>query len=204
MKIPKFNLAVPVLFLVLLSLLVTQNVLGFGSIQNPSFEDDTGWTYYESDSYWTGEYTNSWATQGSRSFLIQIPINGCTYYPPAHSYGEVYQDVDLTGISAILFDLRVRGWFYAPGLGAEYYYSTEVWIGDTMLYSVEKQANGPIDLTYIDQTISTAGYNGVYRLTFRMQSHASSCTDSPRQMYFDNVSLVPISFSYNYLPIITK
>jgi hypothetical protein len=171
------------------------------TIQNPSFEADTGWTYFDNGDYWAGEYTDAWASQGNRSFLIHIPITDCEYSPPAYSYGEVVQDVDLTGISTILFDLRVHGLFYVPVFGEDHYYSTEVWIGDTKVYSVEKQSDAFIDLTYYDQAITTTGYSGVHRLTFRMQSHASDCTLTYRQMFFDNIRFETNPY---FLPMIIK
>jgi len=179
-------------------LLLIQSVRAQGSIENPDFENDTGWSFYDNGEYWTGEYSTGWASHGVQSYEIHIPpaASGCDNYPGENTYGEVFQDVDLSGVKRIMFDLRTFGSWNIPGLGPDYYHSVGLWVDGTQTYTREREG-GEFD----NQLSSITGFSGTHRLAFRMQGYANFCSTSDRGLYVDNVRFVT---SIVYLPLNLK
>ncbi len=148
--------------------------------------------------YWTGEYSTEWASHGLQSYVIHIPYaEGCSSYPGANTYGEVFQNVDLTWGKQILFDMRAYGggWVPPPQY-PQYYTSAEVWIDGTQVYTREGQ-NG----TFYDQVIPVTGFSGTHRLALRMRVHADSCVTADRGMNVDNIRLV---LRQVFLPVVIR
>ena len=184
--------------LVALALSVGSPVVAQGEITNPSFENETGWSFYASGSYWMGEYTYDWASHGSRSYQIHIPPapSGCENYPGTNTYGEVYQDVDLTGVEEIAFDLKTYGPWDIPALGPGYYHSAEVWLDGTKVYSREREVG-----EFFSQMVPTKGVAGIHTLSFRMQGHDDFCSTADRGLLVDNVRFVRHKV---YLPLVLQ
>jgi hypothetical protein len=109
----------------------------------------------------------------------------------------VFQNVDLTSVNGIMFDLRTFGTWNIPAFGPDYYHSAEVWIDGTKVYTHDRD-KGEFD----NQLISTTGLSGIHRLAFRMQGHASFCSTANRGINIDNIRLLN-SFDY-YLPLAIK
>jgi hypothetical protein len=176
----------------------TQSVSAQVNIQNPDFENSTDWSFYNTGLYWTGQYSTGWASHGLRSYEIHIPLSAtCDNYPGENTYGEVFQNVDLTSVNGIIYDLRTFGSWDIPVLGPDYYHSVEVWIDGTKVYTHERE-KGEFD----NQVISITGLSGIHRLAFRMQGHASFCSSANRGLNIDNIRFIN-SFKY-YLPLIFK
>jgi hypothetical protein len=196
MRINTLNLTLLSVSLIIIWILPLQLVNAAGSILNPDFEGDSGWTFYDNGEYWTGEYSTAWASQGSRSYMIHIPPSGggCGNFPGGHTYGEFSQDVDLTGVGRIIFDLNTFGIWYNPQW-TDSMHSAEVWIGNTQVYYREKEIG-----TFLDQSFSTFGYSGINKLTFRMQGHSQFCYTNDRGLYIDNIRMVdPVA---SFLPMV--
>jgi hypothetical protein len=202
MKTPTIKPFVASVLIVLICILLPQSVFALGAVQNPGFENESNWTYFDNGEYWTGEYNGSWASEGSRSYKLHIPpsIDFCYNAPGENTYAEIYQDVDLTGISEVFFDIATSGMWDVTGLGTQYYTSAEVWIGDTLVYIRERDTG-----TFLAQSFLTEGYYGVYRLSFRMQSHGNFCTTGTRELYIDNIRPVYFDIDHrSYLPAIIR
>lgn len=193
----RYRIIIPTVLVI--CLLLTQSATAQGNIQNPDFENDIGWSFYNNGENWTGQYSSEWASHGVRSFKIYIPGScaGDGIYPGENTYGEVFQqNVDLTGASELWFDLLTFGSWDVPGLGNDYYHSAEVWIDGTKVYSRERQVGQFLN----QQIILNGGYSGSHTISFRMQGHADFCSSIPRGLFIDNTSLVipPPTLSINY------
>jgi surface antigen len=153
-------------------------------ITNPDFELDTGWTYFDTGEYWQGGYSQNWSNKGSRSYILHIPSpgSGCYNYPGDNTYSEVYQFVDLSDISTVIFDLKTFGAWDVPELSPDIYHSVEVWIGNTRVYIRERQVG-----VFLNQSFSVTQFSGTHKLVFRMQGHENFCSSTDRGLYIDNI-----------------
>ncbi len=172
-------------------------------IANPSFEENAAWTFYDNGEGWTGRYSNAWATDKTYSYEIYIPGSpDCSVFPGANTYGEIYQEVDLTGVEGFYFDLRTYSIWDAPYFGPDYYSSVEVWVDGSRVYFLRGETDFLDTKDYLDQWVSTRGLTGLHRLAIRMQHHSDMCVISDRSLFIDNLRTGPSPFLYFFLPII--
>ncbi len=174
-------------------------------IANPSFEEDANWTFYDNGEGWKGQYSNAWASDGTRSYEILIPGDSdCTIFPGDNTYGEIYQNVDFTGVDGFYFDFRTYSIWDAPYFGPDYFTSAEVWIDGARVYYLRGETDFLDSKEYLDQWVSTRGITGLHRLTIRMQHHLNMCVINNRGIFIDNLRVGPSPFSYLYLPFIQR
>lgn len=118
---------------------------------NPSFETSTGWTsFVTGGSALSAEYTNSWKTDGNRSFRFYM-FGGNAL---SSDKGSISQTVDLTSVEQIIFDARSH---YGPNM-----FSTlsnggvlKLIIGGTTYATINHCASGSSSCTQqtIDKTV---------------------------------------------------
>lgn len=158
-----------------------------GSIVNGSFESHH-WlnspnglpNHMPDDWYWR----NSGATNGHIDFNSWSSNGNCSLYVFASTrsnhksgdYLEFYQNVDMTGMTELLFDIHLRGGIYTKSYFAVD--SQKLWI-----------CNQPG--TFIDTTIDIKNLSGIHEVSFGVEVFQSYDARADGWTYFDNIRLVP-------------
>ena len=169
-----------------------------GAIINPSFESlHEGYMpngNYLSNTIYSGmpddwSWRNFGATNGHVTSPLSNPIDwvsdgGYSLYVFAgigsnHSVGdfvEFYQDVDMTGMSDLLFDVHLRGGDYTNSYLAI----------DSQIMWINNQAG-----TFIDTTIDISNFSGVHEIELGVEVFQDYGWHADGWTYFDNLRLVP-------------
>jgi hypothetical protein len=160
-----------------------------GNIINPSFEDDpapqdwitpTGWSLHDSDDFGEGTDT-SFATDGINNYRFwSFVYEGCS----AGSYESIYQTVNLTGITKILFDVRLSCHFYGNPCKFQDY-KAEFLVDGTPYWT--QTAEG----TYLNQSIDISALSGLHTIELRQECVKNETYDPSCWTEWDNLRAIP-------------
>jgi hypothetical protein len=153
-------------------------------IGNPSFEDDSGWVFSHTGNYWSYDFTENWSTKGARSLTLYVPGSIGSLYPGANTYAQVAEQVDLTGVKEILFDLQTYGTWNDPAASADTYHSFEILVDGNVVYTLGRETG-----TFTGQRAPVVDYDGAHTLTLRMRGHADYQSIENRGLYLDNLRI---------------
>ncbi|MFA5252104.1 MAG: PEP-CTERM sorting domain-containing protein [Phycisphaerae bacterium] len=175
-----------VLSVILLGLTANLNA---AILNNASFESTDSWTYSTNTTYFAGNYSNEWSSDGSWSYTLQRGT-GTVY---EGDYAQITQaGVDFTGVTSIVFDCQDKN--IDPVL-LQFLIDTQV-VGE---YSND---GDPITPDYPDSWYGTATvYNiefelpelvtGEHDFTIRMLENQTHYPGAVKTYAIDNVRLVP-------------
>jgi len=159
-------------------------------IENPNFESDSGWKFVPGSEQITGEYTNTWKSEGSRSFKIALHgDSGCSHYFEPGQRSKIVESVDLTGIRQIYFDLNLlpERIFEEGGVAQM---QVEVRIDTDVVYTFKDQPSGE----QLNQIIllDPGKYKGPHLLGISLVIYSNFCAYGNNQtdvaaMYVDNI-----------------
>ncbi len=173
---------------VILTLLMWSGVYA-ADIQNPSFEAIravTPWPRYLPQGWWPRDSlisfnsgsTSQWKTDGNLSVELISRINRLIN---RGAYQGLYQDqVDLTGIGTIRFDVRMT----AGSAGAFQHFEASFLVDNVPLWS--QNAAG----IYLDQEVNVAGMAGWHRLEIRLTAVDSGTFSASYSTQWDNIRLI--------------
>ncbi len=131
-----------------------------GVITNAGFETAGDWSYYESDPdfwYYLPRTSPQWHTEGSASLYCYNSWRG---YYVAGDYLALSQDVDLTGVAQIRFDVKLDGGSAAP----EGCFGISVRVDGTEEWGETGYAE------YLDQVIEVSALSGVRTVEIRQEA----------------------------------
>ena len=157
-------------------------------ITNPSFEDDapgdwitpTGWSLDDSGSF--GERVGGdFATHGSNDYNFWSFVNAAGV---AGDYESIYQPVDLTGLTEILFDVRLSSYYYGASSTFQDYMA--VFLVDGTPYWTETS-----DGTYLNQSIDVSALSGLHTIELRQECIKNESYDPSCWTEWDNLRAVP-------------
>ena len=160
-----------------------------GAIVNPSFEDGpygdwvvpTGWTMHNSDNFGEG-VENYWMTQGDYSYNLWSFVYQAN---TVGAYESIYQIVNLTGITEILFDVRLSCEFYGNPCTFQDYMA--VFLVDGTPYWTGTSAG-----TYINQSIDVSGLSpGPHTIELRQECIKNESYDPSCWTQWDNLRAIP-------------
>ncbi len=143
-----------------------------GVFTNGGFESGTtGWTYSEKDTYgyYNGGTDTSWKTEGTNSYHLYVKPNSVTNIG---EYCRIDQTVDLTGVGAIIMDIKT-GRLYLDNPSSttwEYNYQVRIYIDNTIVWSTTNSfGNCPDEYkTFLGANIDVSGYSGSCKFAFEM------------------------------------
>lgn len=174
---------------VILTLLMGSGVYA-GGIQNPSFEPPLravtpsprylpqGWWPRDSLTSFSSSSTSQWKTDGNLSFELVSRTNRPI---TRGDYQGLYQNqVDLTGIGTIKFDLRMT----AGSAGAFQHFEASFLVDQVPLWT--QNAAG----IYLDQEVNVAGMAGRHRLDIRLTALDSGTFSASYSTQWDNIRLI--------------
>lgn len=168
---------------------------------DPSFEDYLGLSWQPFFHGFLKNFrltpTTTWSShsegiQSMRMRLIDPPSGG---FWTADSQLGLYQMVDLTGVTAVYFDLRM----IFPGGAATYFWDFEVVVGETVLKSVPNNAGTFIRL---NESVDVSAFEGIQKVSFRVRVPADSSPTNPNDsyVYIDNLRTKIGDPDYRVLP----
>ncbi|UCC21516.1 MAG: PEP-CTERM sorting domain-containing protein [Planctomycetota bacterium] len=178
--------------LVLLTACISQATV----IDNPGFEYDgiindikttppSFWTVNTNEFYMGGWVTSNWSSEGSYSLVLSS-------YPYATfsqgDYISVSQAFDLTGITDIIFDVRLDTTYNDP-FDPDQRQAKVLLNGDT--YWASTGTSPDIRGEYFDESIDVSALSGVYNLELRLESQVDGYTYINYLAYWDNLRAVP-------------
>jgi len=143
---------------------------------NPSFEtgDLTSWTPAASANMEAIARTDAWAIRDGTYY--------CALWSTAHwsegDYAQVSQDVDLTNISHLRFQLRGEAYTFK--------FKSEVLVDGHPVYSKELVN----DTDYPDQLADVCAYTGVHTVTFRCIAHSGYVGFAGNGVWIDNIETI--------------
>ena len=130
-----------------------------GRITNPGFETSGSWSYYETNTgywYYLPDTTPDWHTEGSCSLYA---YNSWRDSFAQGDYLKLTQNVDLTGVDTIKFDVKVDTSGVSVG-------TFEI---SVMIDGVEKWSRTTYD-EYYDQEIDVSGLSGSHELEIHQEA----------------------------------
>ncbi|MBA7627651.1 hypothetical protein ES703_35118 [subsurface metagenome] len=144
---------------------------------NPSFEagDLTSWTPASSANMEAIARTDAWAIRDGTYY--------CALWTTAHwdvgDYAQVSQDIDLTNISHLRFQLRGEGTYSS-------YFRFEVYVGGRPVYWKELATN----TDYPNQLADVCAYTGVHTVTFKCVVKAALSGGAGHGAWIDNIETI--------------
>jgi len=117
-----------------------------------------------------------WSSEADWSLYMFAATDSET--PPLHAVGEYlefYQLIDLTGITSISFDVKLDD--CSNTFGYVSVDSAKLW-------------NGSVAGTFYDQTIATAAFSGVHKISLGVEV-ANAFSGAGGWTYFDNLIAIP-------------
>jgi len=170
-------------------------------VLNPDFSQ--GLTYWSFETNYQAPFFNAFVVSdtfdaGGYALRLGIDLNpeapemvGTRGY-----YYEFYQDLDLTGVPALYFDLKIESSLppeYAGG-----YFRVAVYLGEVLVYTFDEQ-DGPV--TYRNLFLDCATLTGVQQLKFRLVSYGGNIeTTESRAFYFGNIKTYRVTPAFSTLP----
>jgi len=158
---------------------------------NASFEDESGWVLKGGDAHISGNYSNNWASQGARSYLFSL--FGDAVYEYCFTPGmrtTIKQNVELSGVNKIKFDLFVRPPISMVGFhGDKINIKTVVYLDGEQVYLSAENAQDE----QMDQTISLdSKYSGKHEIKFGLMNTSKFCVKGRTEeeswlVYLDNI-----------------
>lgn len=157
-----------------------------GAIANPGFETDAAWTssVVDPDGKYSAYYTTSWASEGTRSFVLHRGTGTVT----AGAYAQISQTgVNLTGATKIIFDCQDTGIDVVP---------LRFILDDTNIVGTWYNNGWPGGQgSGWGHTAVTTGieiplggiYNGAHKLTIQMWNPSSHYPADPKIYRIDNL-----------------
>jgi hypothetical protein len=143
-----------------------------GIFTNGSFESGTtGWTYSEYDTfgYGSGGTDTSWKTHGSYSYHLYIKPNSVTYIG---EYFRIEQKVDLTGINAVVMDIKTGRLYldYPSSSSWEYNYQVRIYIDKDIVWNTNNPKGSCPDeyKEFLGVVVDVSGYSGTHSFAFEM------------------------------------
>ena len=156
-------------------------------VLNPSFETTYMGTpyprtlpqsWYHADHASFNSYsTNSWSTDGTLSAALLTRVNKPV---SPGEFQNFYQFVDLTGIGAIQFDVRL----VAPASGAFEHFEASFLVDGVALWT--QNAAG----VYLNQQVSTSGMTDWHSIEMRIAAVDAGTFTLPYSTQWDNVRLI--------------
>ena len=162
-------------------------------MENASFEDESGWILKSGDAHISGNYSNNWASQGARSYLFSL--FGDAVYEYCFTPGmrtTIKQNVELSGVNKIKFDLFVRPPINMVGFhGDKINIKTVAYLDGVQVYLSTEDAQDKL----LDQTISLENkYSGKHEIKFGLMNTSKFCVKGRTEeeswlVYIDNIRL---------------
>jgi serine/threonine protein kinase len=161
---------------------------------NPGFEDTTGWDLKIGDSHILGKYTDEWASEGSKSYKIyMIGDANFEYCFISGIRTTINQNVDLTDVDEILFDLNLK-----PGIATKDSQGNPVRTKAVAFVDGEQVflSNENADGQQLNQKISpNKKYPGKHDLKFGLMTTYHFCVKGRNEadsltLFIDNIRLV--------------
>ena len=152
------------------------------AVSDPSFEggdygdhSSADWSYTESGivANMNGQFWYLYETEGSKSYNLHA-IN--TVGVGGSGYASVYQNVDLTDVTTLTYDLKIIGESGSPDIT----YNTS--LGSDVLYS---RGSGNFGTSTI--TLDVSDYVGVQTLKFELYATLFSAPSKYVNIYIDNI-----------------
>jgi hypothetical protein len=166
-------------------------------ISDPSFENYLGldWKVYYNGLHkkFAATRETSFVGAGSRSLRLRFKERTTNTFFTAGTYGGVYQDVDLTGVHTLYYDIKM------VGSEADNAWNFQILVDDTVVKEY-LDTDGPF--TKLTDSVTLGSYTGVHRLWFRIYTpnkHTAFNLDS-REVYIDNIRTSIGNPSYRILP----
>ncbi len=171
------------------------------SIRDPSFENYLGLD-------WRTKYRGF----HKRFFAYQVPgVIGVGSYAlrmvfgdlpgsPGHSfyaagtYGEVYQDIDFTGLGALYYDIKLT---YTGGTNV---WNFQIVVDDTV---IKEYKDTDASFTKLSDNVLVTQFTGVHRLAFRLYfpNDTAAGDVGERDVYIDNLRTSIGSPDYRVMPV---
>jgi hypothetical protein len=144
--------------------------LAINPISNPNFDDNSDWTYAESDTYGTysGDINSDWSTYGTYSYKLKKTGNNAVN----GNYAQITQTVNFTDIDSISFDYT---------FSQSNHHRVDVIIDGTTVYNVTTAG------TFYDVVIDTSAYTGSKTLTFKLNCIASQSATINANLQIDRI-----------------
>ncbi len=179
---------------VVLTVLLLSDVCA-AEIQNPSFELTRGTGRKLPQSWWPIDdlscfYSNSstvWSTDGVLSVGLFSVMNKTV---SRGKYESLYQDVDLTGISNVEFDVGLRA--FPRGVFGHFQASLHVYPVFPIPPFVDRVPlwSQNVDGVYLDQQVKVAGMTGRHRIELRITALDSGTYSVAYWSLWDNIRLI--------------
>jgi hypothetical protein len=187
-------------------------------VANPSFEDASSWNDIGQTSWYEavlsdGNAVENMATDAAQCLLL-IPSNPGAFGYLNGDYIGITQEVDLTGIDEIIFDLAA--WHKQPIFNSAVNQSLmqlRVIIGNqgttnddsgSVLKTYNNPSSSGTTQEWSDEVIDVASYTGTHTIKFvSFVTYATSTTNDEARFYIDNirVSSSPLSGTITSTPI---
>ena len=161
---------------------------------NPGFEDTSAWTLKIGDSHILGKFTNEWASEGSNSYKIfMLGDANFEYCFISGIRTTVNQNVDLTDVDEVLFDLNLKpARVMKDSQGNPVITKAVAFIDGEQLYRSVDNADGQ---QLNQKLVLNKRYPGKHDLKIGLMTTFNFCVKGRNEaesltMYIDNVRLV--------------
>lgn len=172
----------------------TSPVISPDILMNPGFEEPEGWASKSGDAHILGRFSDAWASEGKISY--QIALFGDYSYEYCFTPGmrtTLNQNVDLTNVRKILFDLNIR-----PAVNSEGFHGEKISISPVVFIDGEQvyiSSDGIRGELLEQEILLDRPYNGRHDLKFGLMASSRFCVkgitdDESFLMYIDNIRFV--------------
>ncbi len=153
-------------------------------IVDPSFEEYLGinWKVQTGGLHrkFAASRETSFTSEGTYSLRLKFIERTASSFFPAGMFGGVYQDVDLTGVNTLYYDIKIAG---NEGSNA---WDFQILVDSTVVKSYHDN-DGPF--TKLTDSADVSAFTGVHRLWFRIYVPAQHTFEDilEREVYIDNI-----------------
>ncbi|MDY6834607.1 MAG: DUF2341 domain-containing protein [Chloroflexota bacterium] len=156
-------------------------------IQNPSFEAPGGWTYLDSDDDLFGErLEDDWDDGDYTAWL-----HGGGWVTIMGSYAEVRQDIDLTNVEKITFDVSLwQSTTALPEWWSQYYARVYVDTNEEWEQALPTDSTTALYGEPDGAVIDVSNYTGVHAVRFNVAFWAILGGIRSMEVYYDNIQVI--------------